>query len=117
MKRFAVLLCLLGFARLGLAADAPSDAGLAEVSELGRLNGVALACGYIDNAARIKTAIITFAPKSRRYGAAFEEATNAAYLKQARQDQTSCIDGPTLSGLVDEFAQRLMTAVPPAPAK
>ena len=99
------------------AADAPADAGLAEVRDLGRLNGLALACGYADTAARIKTVIIQQAPKSRRYGAAFEEATNAAFLGQAKQDQATCIDGPTLTGQVDELAQRLQAALPPAAAK
>jgi hypothetical protein len=116
MKRFIVLLCCMSFALPGQAADSLSDAGLAEVRDLGRLNGVALACGYTDSVTRIKTAIIQHAPKSRRYGAAFEEATNASFLNQAKQDQTTCIDGPTLTSQVDELSQRLQAAVPPAPA-
>lgn len=116
MKRFVVLLCFMSFALSAQAADSLTDAGLAEVRDLGRLNGLALACGYVATASRIKTAIIQHAPKSRRYGAAFEEATNAAYLNQARQAQTTCIDGPTLTSQVDELSQRLQAAIPPASA-
>lgn len=116
MKRFVVLLCFMSFALPGQAADSPTDAGLAEVHDLGRLNGLALACGYTDSVARIKTAVIQHAPKSRRYGAAFEEATNASFLNQAKREQSTCIDGPTLNGQVDGLVQRLQAVVKPAPA-
>lgn len=115
MKRFAVLLCFLS---PSLAAHAAvTDAGLAEVRDLGRLNGQALACSYNETAAQIKAAIIQHAPKSRRYGAAFEEATNEAFLAQSRKDQTTCTDGPTLSQQVEEVSRRLQAAVPPSPTR
>lgn len=114
MKRFALLLGFLSLALPVRAADSPADAGLAEIRDLGRLNGQALACDYADTAARIKTVMIQHAPKSRRYGAAFEEATNAAFLAQARKDQATCLDGPTLASQVEEVSQRLL-AVFPAP--
>lgn len=117
MKRFAFLLCFLSLALSARAADAPVDAGLADVRYLGRLNGQALACGYAETVSRIKTVIIQHAPKSRRYGAAFEEATNKAYLDQSRKEQTACPDGPTLNGRVDEATQRLQAAVPAPVAK
>ena len=112
MKRFALL---LGFLSLALPVLAAADAGLAEIRDLGRLNGQALACSYTDAAARIKTVMIQHAPKSRRYGAAFEEATHAAFLDQVKKDQAACIDGPTLTSQVEEVTQRLLAALP-APA-
>lgn len=112
MKRFALLLCFLSLALSARAADLPADAGLAEVRDLGRLNGQALACGYVEVAARIKGVIIKSAPKSRRYGAAFEDATNEAFLAQSRKEQTACPDGPTLGGQVEEAVRRLQTALP-----
>ena len=114
MKRSAFLLCFLSLAPSAGAADSPTDAGLTEVQALGSINGQALACDYAETVSRIKTVMIQHAPKSRRYGAAFEEATNKAFLDQSRKEMTTCPDGPTLSGQVDEATQRLQ-AVLPAP--
>lgn len=114
LKRSAVLLCFLSLAPFVHAADSPTDAGLTEVQSLGRINGQALACDYAGVASRIKTVMIQHAPKSRRYGAAFEEATSKAFLDQSRKEQTTCPDGPTLNGQVDEATQRLLAAVPAA---
>lgn len=110
MKRFALLLCFLSYSFSGHAADA----GLAEVSDLGRLNGQVLACGYMDAAARIKATMIRFAPKSRRYGAAFEEATNDAFLAQSKKERSTCLDGPTYAEQVEMAGKRLQAALPAA---
>jgi len=114
MKRSALLLCFLSLALSARAAESSTDAGLTEVQALGSINGQALACDYADTAARIKAVMIQHAPKSRRYGAAFEEATNKAFLDQSRKEMTTCPDGPTLSGQVDKATQ-LLQAVVPAP--
>ncbi|MGE5028205.1 MAG: hypothetical protein ACM3JK_07000, partial [Betaproteobacteria bacterium] len=87
-----------------------------EVRDLGRLNGQALACGYTETAGQIKSVIIKSAPKSRRYGAAFEEATNNAFLDQSRKEQTACPDGPTLGSQVEEAVRRLQAALPDSAA-
>ena len=112
MKRSALLLCFLSLVLSARAADLSTDAGLTETKSLGRINGQALACDYAETVSRIKTAMIQYAPKSRRYGAAFEEATSKAFLDQTRKEQTTCPDGPTLSAQVDEATQRLQAAVP-----
>lgn len=117
MKRFTLLLCFLGLALSIHAANAASDIGLAEVRDLGRLNGQALACGYMDTATRIKADMIQHAPKARQYGTAFEETTNESFLTQSRQAQTTCPDGPTLNGQVDEATRRLQAALPATTAK
>lgn len=117
MKRSALLLCFLSLALPARAADSLTDAGLAEVQALGRINGQALACGYAETVSRIKAVIIQHAPKSRRYGAAFEEATNKAFLDQSRKEMTTCPDGPTFNGQFDEATQRLQAAVPAAATK
>lgn len=118
MKRFVLLLCCLSFAFSAHAADSAADAGLAEVRDLGRLNGQVLACNYADSVTRIKDAMIKLAPKSRRYGAAFEEATNEAFLAQSRKERNTCLDGPTFASQVEEITRRLQAALPtvaPAP--
>lgn len=115
MKRFIPLLFLC--ATFPVQAGAPADAGLAEIRDMGRLNGQALACSYGETAARIKAAMIEHAPKSRRYGAIFEETTNEAFLAQSRLEPTDCPDGPTLNARVDEVVQRLQAVLPAAAAK
>ncbi len=117
MKRSALLLCFLSLALTAHAADPSTDAGLTEVRDLGRVNGQALACGFGEAVSSIKAAMIQHAPKSRRYGAAFEEATNKAFLDQSRKDPATCPDGPTLRGQIDEATQRLQAAVPAAMSK
>lgn len=112
MPRSALLLCLLSITLSAHAATSSKDAGLAEVEALGLTNGLALACDYIETSSRIKVAIIQYAPKSRRYGAAFEEATNKAFLEQTRKELTTCPDGPTLNSQVDDATQRLQAAIP-----
>jgi hypothetical protein len=117
MKRSALLLCFLSLTLSAHAADSSTDAGLTEVRDLGRVNGQALACGYAEAVSSIKAAMIQHAPKSRRYGAAFEEATNKAFLDQSRKDPATCPDGPTLRGQIDDTTQRLQTAVPATVSK
>lgn len=112
MLRSALILCLLSIALTAHAANSLTDAGLAEVEALGVTNGVALACDYIETSSRIKAVIIEYAPKSRRYGAAFEEATNKSFLDQTKKEPTTCPDGPTLNEQVDNATQRLQAAIP-----
>ena len=110
-KQLALALCFLGLA-LPAIADSSADAGLAEVRDLGLLNGQALACSHTQAAARIKTIMIQHAPKSRRYGEVFEVATNEAFLAQVKKDQAACQDGPALASQAEAVAERLLSAVP-----
>lgn len=114
MKR-VVLLLSMSLAFAASAADVPADAGMAEVQELGRLNGQALACAQSGNMTRIKTAIIQHAPKARRYGEQFEVATNEAYLAQSKAD--ACQDAAVLASEVEAVVIRLRVAVPAALAQ
>lgn len=117
MLRSALLLCLLSTALSAHAEDSATGAGLAEVEALGLINGVALACNYTEASSRIKSVMIKHSPKSRRYGAAFEEATNKAFLDQTRRAPTTCPDGPTLNEQIDNTTQRLQTVLPAAAAQ
>ena len=111
MKFYVLMLCLLSLALPAAAADSAADRGLAEVGVLGRLNGQALACSRTENVARIKLLMIQLAPKTRRYGEAFEKATNDAYLAQARKDKATCMEASALSEQVEEAARHLQTAL------
>jgi len=110
MKRLLPLLCSLMLALPAGAAEL-AEQGLAEIRELGSLNGQALACAQNDAVARIKTLMIDLAPKLRDYGAAFEEATNQAFLRQT-QDQAGCQSGAILTLQAEAAAQRLQAAIP-----
>ena len=112
MKRSSLLLCFLSLAISAHAANSSTDAGLTEIQALGSINGQALACGYAETVSRIKAVMIQHSPKSRRYGAVFEESTNKAFLDQSRKEMTACPDGPTFNGQVEEATQRLLAALP-----
>lgn len=94
-----------------LAEDA--DAGLAAVRQLGALNGQALACAEKDAAAHTKMLMLSHAPKTPRFGAAYEEATQEGYLAQTRAGG-ACPSAKTLAGQIDEVGRRLRLALPAA---
>lgn len=82
---------LLPLAALALAAgiaqanetDSPAIAGLLDSArELGRVNGVALACGHVQVSNKARAMMILRAPKTRRFGEAFEDASTAAFNDQ-----------------------------------
>jgi len=103
---------------LSLAAPLPAmaedvEAGLAAVRQLGTLNGQALACSEKDAAAHAKVLMLTHAPKTQRFGTAYEEATQEGYLAQTRA-ASACPDTRTFASRIDELAQRLKTALPAA---
>ncbi len=103
---------------LSLAAPLPAiaedvEAGLVAVKQLGLLNGQALACSEKDAAAHAKVLMLAHAPKTQRFGTAYEEATQEGYLAQTRS-AGACPDAKTLAGRIDELAQRLGTSLPAA---
>lgn len=113
VKRMCLGLYLFALALTANAGDLPADAGLAEVSGLGSSNGEALACSYRELAARIKQLVIQRSPVARRYGEAFEIATNEAFLGRIKSGPETCPDMAALNRRVDELALRLQTAVSP----
>jgi hypothetical protein len=103
---------------LSLAAPLPSlaedvEAGLVAVRQLGALNGQALACAEKDAAARAKLLMLAHAPKTARFGAAYEEATQEAFLAQTKASGT-CPDARAFTGKLNDVAHRLQTALPAA---
>lgn len=91
-----------------------SGEGTAVVTELGQLNGIALACNQPALVSRARNVVVTTAPKTREIGEVFENATNAAYLEQGKS-LTPCPDGATLSGRIAASEKRLQAAFPKAP--
>lgn len=111
MKRISLLVSLLLIAVPAFAAD--PDAGLAAIQDLGRLNGQALACGEMATSGKAKALMIRHAPKTRRYGELFEEATNAAFLTQGK-DTDGCPKAVEFSARLAELGGRLQATLPAA---
>jgi hypothetical protein len=107
MKWLVVLLGLCAFVSVAHAADK----GLEEVQALGRLNGQALACSQKENISRIKSVMITLAPRTRKYGEIFEQATQESFLVRSRE-QGTCGDSPVIALQVEDLAARLSTMFP-----
>lgn len=72
--------CLLAAGGPALAESETSL--LATVAELGRINGIALACGHTDVVARAKGMLIARVAKTRSLGEAFETATDQSFRRQ-----------------------------------
>ncbi len=92
-------------------AQTPNELGLQAVSELAQVNGQALACQELNAARRAKSLMIAHAPKTARYGNAYEEGTRQSYAAQLKGTQP-CADAATFSVRLDALAQRLQTALP-----
>lgn len=101
-----LLLALSGIATPGLAADA----GSAAVEQLGRINGIALACQQPAIASRARNSVQTSAPKTRAIGEIFEQATNGAFLDQGKG--LACPDTAALVGRLEAADKDLQAAFP-----
>lgn len=113
LHRFAPLyaIAVLSAPTPGLAADA--EAGLAVVRTLGTVNGQALACSELGIAARARQLMLAHAPKTPRFGAAYEEATQQAFTAQT-QAGTACASGTELTARINLLAVQLADTLPVA---
>lgn len=80
MKTKFKILALLSVLIWQSTAMAASDAQLLAVAEMGRLNGVALQCKYLDQAQEIKRLLVLNLPKERALGDWFEQKTSASFM-------------------------------------
>jgi hypothetical protein len=99
-------------------AQAPGDAeagprAMAAVAALAELNGQALACQDADAARRAKALMLAHAPKTPRYGSAFEEGTQQSFLATTR-GTSPCPDAATLARRLDMVAAQLKAVLPAA---
>jgi hypothetical protein len=115
MKHIAMLLSALSVACPAHAEESAAEAALAAVRDLGRVNGQALACGHADTAKWTRVLMLNHAPKTRRYGEAFEEGTQESFVTLSREPG-QCPDGSAIATRLDEVTQKLRTALPAAPA-
>ncbi len=113
LSTFAAL-CLGALSVHQPAHAADVELGLTLVTELAQVNGIALACQDMPTAAKAKKLMLAHAPKTPRFGSAYEEATNASYLNQTRS-AAACPDAAAMNGKLDALARRLQDALPPLP--
>lgn len=94
-------------------AHAQADPGLQAIVELAQVNGQALACQDMLAATRVKKLMLQHSPKTARYGSAFDEGTNQAFLAQTRSP-TPCPDADTFSAQLEALALKLQSSLPAA---
>jgi hypothetical protein len=115
MKHISRTLIALGLAQALLVApahaQAASEQALQVIAELAQVNGQALACQELKIAARAKTLMIAHAPKTARFGDAYEVGTQQSYSAQIN-GAAACPDSAALTKRLDTLAQQLQTALP-----
>ena len=87
MNRYFTWLSLMLLLAAPAVHSADDAARHQAVADLGRLNGVALNCRYLDQVRIMKAAVVDNAPKQRSYGLMFDEATNEAFLDMIQSAQ------------------------------
>lgn len=100
------LALLSGASSPALAAEPDAAQLTAIVTQLGRINGRALACGHKEVTSRAKAIVVARVAKTRELGAAFEEATNAAFLAQGN-DRQACPERAALTVELETAARPL----------
>ncbi|MDP2825186.1 MAG: hypothetical protein Q8O52_21200 [Sulfuritalea sp.] len=112
MKLSIILLALcIAPGMVNIAAAADAEAGLLAVKALGNANGQALACSQMQAAARAKSLMLAHAPKTPRFGAAYEEATQEAFIAQTRSGK-ACADATELTARLNQLALQLSETLP-----
>jgi len=111
MKHFRTTLLLLIAVLPAPTFAADAEAGLLAIKALGSVNGQALACAETGLAARAKELMLAHAPKTQRFGAAYEEATQEAFLAQTRAAGT-CPDATILTDRLNQLALQLADTLP-----
>jgi hypothetical protein len=113
MKHFRTTLLLLIAVLPAPALAADAEAGLLAVKALGGVNGQALACAETRIAARARELMLAHAPKTARFGAAYEEATQEAFLALTRT-AGACPDVTHLTDRLNQLALQLADTLPVA---
>ncbi len=87
MKNKIMLLISLSVISWATSLQAMTDSQQQVISSIGKLNGIALQCRYIDQVKRIKMALVESLPKQRMLGEWFEQSTNASFMEFMEKDQ------------------------------
>lgn len=108
MLRTALMFLALALSLPAQAEGEPAGAAQAAVAELGRMNGLALACKQPQVSARAKELMLSHVPKLRHWGEIYEQATTAAFVAPPG----GCPDASLLRVQLEVLAARLKTLLP-----
>lgn len=112
MFRLLMPLALLIVAPVGHAIDAAAEAeARATVTELGQLNGLALACREPELSGRAKRLMLDHVPKLRDWGELYESATHQAFLAPPG----GCSEAALLRVRIELVAARIARLLPASP--
>ena len=92
-------------------AQTPLEAAMQTIASLAQVNGQALACAELKSARRAKDLMVAHAPKTARFGDAYEEGTQRSYSSQINTP-AACPDTATFSAQLDALEKRLKIALP-----
>ncbi|MET0068475.1 MAG: hypothetical protein ABW096_00445 [Candidatus Thiodiazotropha sp.] len=98
-------------ALIGTEAGAQNSGQLAAISDLGRLNGIALHCKALVETQRMKRVLVATLPKRRQLGELFDYETNRSFMAFIEKDE-ACPSPQSLTLQVDEALQRLQSLYP-----
>ncbi len=90
---------------------AQTESALQVIIDLGRVNGQALACKEMTIAAQAKSLMLLHAPKTARFGDAFEDSTQQAFVAQLRSEM-SCPDEVVMSAQLVSLKLELQASLP-----
>lgn len=62
-------------------AQAATESQLSAIAGMGKLNGVALQCSYVEQMQRIKMTLVLHLPKQRALGDWFEHSTSESFME------------------------------------
>lgn len=113
-RRLIATLVGLGCVFPCFAEPAAATALEANISALGELNGIALACRQMALSTRLRDIVIHQAPKERNIGERFEQATSESFLRQGQADH-ACPDSKTLAADIDRAQATLQHLGRPQP--
>lgn len=110
----ALLFCLLPCSLPARAESPVLSSGDDVLAELGRVNGISLACQQPALAARARDLVIEWAPKERAQGEMFEQATSQAFLQQGKNG-LPCPEVKALIAQLGALEFRLKSRFPKVP--
>ena len=91
---------------LALPSYAIEEHQFDSIKHLGKLNGIALHCKYIDEVSRLKKAIVEAVPKIEVLGEAFDQETNKSFLETVNS-RAACPSKSKLSQQIHNGIEQL----------
>ena len=88
------------------STQAVTDSQQQAISDIGRLNGIALQCRYIDQVRKIKMALVESLPKQRMLGEWFEQSTSTSFMLFMEKDMV-CPVAQSFHQEVDEAIKKI----------